>query len=221
MRNPSPFLPSLIMWKVVLPIAVVGASAVWFRRYVQTGSPFGNEVYAPRIDLAGKLCLVTGANIGIGKETARAFAKNGAKVIIAVRSADRGRAAREDIVRSTGCSPSAVEVLSLDLASLASVRSFVSEMKRRGSPIHILVNNAGMMSPNYSTTADGFEIMLGALVPVVFVLFMRRIDSVLARHESSGASVADNAATGCPTDCSNGTHRVCEFGGRFLCTQAH
>src|ERR1700760_3245822 len=102
-------------------------------------------------DMAGRTVIVTGANSGIGRAAATAFAAAGARVVLAVRSTDKGEAAAAQMSGST-------EVRRLDLASLASVRDFASDWD---GPVDILVNNAGIMIPPKSRTADGFEMQFG------------------------------------------------------------
>lgn len=111
-------------------------------------------------DLTGRLAIVTGANSGTGFETARALARGGAEVVLAVRSPDRGEAARARILAETP--GAAVRVEMLDLASLASVEAFAGRVLADGKPIHILVNNAGVMAvPTRELTEDGFERQIG------------------------------------------------------------
>ncbi|MCJ7672358.1 MAG: SDR family oxidoreductase [Acidimicrobiia bacterium] len=111
-------------------------------------------------DQTGLVAIVTGANSGIGLETARRLAAAGAEVVLAVRNADKGRQAVENIVASV---PEAqVETAALDLSSLDSVAAFAAARTQRGRPIDLLVNNAGIMAvPTRHTTADGFELQFG------------------------------------------------------------
>ena len=104
-------------------------------------------------DLAGKTVIVTGASNGIGLETAKAYAAHGARVILAVRDQARGKRAA-DLLQG----PGQAEVRLLDLASLESVREFARDWT---GPIDLLVNNAGVMVPPLSRTADGFELQFG------------------------------------------------------------
>lgn len=104
-------------------------------------------------DLSGHTAIVTGANSGIGLETAKALAAHGARVILAVRDVDRGRRAA-----STMAGSGTTEVRLLDLASLESVRAFASDWS---GPVDLLINNAGVMIPPLSRTADGFELQFG------------------------------------------------------------
>jgi NAD(P)-dependent dehydrogenase (short-subunit alcohol dehydrogenase family) len=102
-------------------------------------------------DLTGKTIIVTGANSGIGLEATRAFAARGAHVVLAVRDEKRGADAATTVRGSC-------EVRRLDLADLASVRSFAADWS---GDIHVLVNNAGVLVPPYGRTADGFELQFG------------------------------------------------------------
>jgi NAD(P)-dependent dehydrogenase (short-subunit alcohol dehydrogenase family) len=111
-------------------------------------------------DQTGQFALVTGANSGIGLETARRLAGAGAQVILAVRNADKGRHAVQDIV--TTHPDAKVSAEPLDLSSLASVAAFAAERTKHGRPIDLLINNAGIMAvPTRHTTADGFELQFG------------------------------------------------------------
>ncbi len=110
-------------------------------------------------DQSGRVAIVTGANTGLGLETARALAARGVSVTLAVRNLDRGKAAMDDI---RGDAPgAALELQELDLASLASIRDAASEIKRRLGRIDLLINNAGVMYTPRQKTADGFEMQFG------------------------------------------------------------
>lgn len=118
-------------------------------------------------DLTGTTAVVTGANSGIGLETARSLAAHGASVTLACRNVSKGEHAAE-LIRSgrggvdgrRGGVPGVdVRVAELDLSSLASVRRFVDEWQ---GPLNLLVNNAGVMAPRtWAATADGFELQFG------------------------------------------------------------
>jgi NAD(P)-dependent dehydrogenase (short-subunit alcohol dehydrogenase family) len=107
-------------------------------------------------DLSGTRAIVTGANSGLGLETARELARARCAVVLACRSAERGRAALENIRRDVPDGD--VTLGSLDLADLGSVRAFAAE---HGSALDLLVNNAGVMALPRRTTADGFEMQFG------------------------------------------------------------
>src|SRR6266704_4535170 len=107
----------------------------------------------------GRLAVVTGANTGLGFETARVLAARGASVVLAVRDTDKGKAAA---ARIAGTAPGAtVTVQPLDLASLESVRAAAGALRARHPRIDLLINNAGVMFPPKQTTVDGFELQLG------------------------------------------------------------
>jgi NAD(P)-dependent dehydrogenase (short-subunit alcohol dehydrogenase family) len=109
-------------------------------------------------DFTGKTVIITGASSGIGKEAARALVNVGASVVLAVRDQGRGEAAAAEL-SGPGPVTGTVEVRALDLASLASVRAFAAAWD--GAPVELLINNAGVMTPPLSRTADGFEVQFG------------------------------------------------------------
>ncbi len=101
--------------------------------------------------MTGRSVIVTGANSGIGRAAASALAGAGARVVLAVRNSEKGRAAAARM-------PGETEVRQLDLASLASVREFAAAWD---GELDLLINNAGVMAPPLSRTADGFELQFG------------------------------------------------------------
>ena len=110
-------------------------------------------------DQSGRTYVITGGNSGLGWETARALASRGAEVILACRSAPRAEEAVASIKkRREGAS---VRAMSLDLASLTSIRAFVEAFDAAHPKLHGLVNNAGLMAIPHNRTADGFEMQLG------------------------------------------------------------
>lgn len=106
----------------------------------------------------GKVVLITGANAGIGKETALDLAKRGAKVYMACRDFNRCEAARLEIVKRSQ-NPNVFN-RTLDLASLTSIRQFARDFIAEETRLDVLVNNAGLMGPR-RLTADGFEMLIG------------------------------------------------------------
>jgi len=105
----------------------------------------------PMPDMTGRTVIVTGANSGIGRAAAAAFAGAGAHVVLAVRSTDKGKTAAAAMTGET-------EVRKLDLASLASIHQFADSWD---GGIDILINNAGVMIPPLTRTAEGFELQFG------------------------------------------------------------
>src|SRR5688572_3261530 len=108
------------------------------------------------VDLSGKRVLVTGVSAGLGAETARALAAHGARVVGAVRDLDKGRAAAER-VRAEAAGGGGLELIELDLASLASVRACADALVEAGEPFDLVIANAGVMACPKGETADGFE----------------------------------------------------------------
>ncbi len=159
--------------------------------------------------------MVTGANTGIGRETARALAVHGAAVVLAVRSVAKGEAAAADI---RGSAPGAdVAVQELDLASLASIRCAAASLRDRHRHIDLLINNAGVMSPPRSTTADGFELQFGVNHLGHFALTGLLLDRMLAVPDSrvvTIGSVGHRFCSGIDLEHIDGTgayHRVSTY----------
>src|ERR1035441_1137390 len=132
-----------------------------------TSSPSQSQIP----DMAGRNAIVTGANSGIGRAAARALAGAGAHVVLAVRNTDRGEAA-------AAAMPGETEVRRLDLASLASVREFAAGWE---GEIDLLINNAGVMVPPLSRTAEGFELQFGTNHLGHFALTNLLLDRVTGR----------------------------------------
>ena len=108
----------------------------------------------------GKVAIVTGSNSGIGRETARGLAAEGATVVIACRDVQKGEEARADVAGTTHAGDR-VKVMALDLASFKSIRAFVAEFKQKFPALHVLVNNAGISPNERKTTEDGLEVTFG------------------------------------------------------------
>ena len=106
-------------------------------------------------NLEDRVFLVTGANSGIGKATALGLARLGGTVVMACRSATRGEAARQDVVRDSGNSSVYLEIV--DLASEESTRSFAEEFQRKYPRLDVLINNAGVYTAHREVTPDGLE----------------------------------------------------------------
>lgn len=110
--------------------------------------------------LTGKTAIITGANSGIGLETAKVFAGRGAHIVMAVRNIEKGQHARDLILQNDY--EARVSVMKLDLADLASVRSFAENFQQHYDSLDLLINNAGILTPPYSKTKDGFELQFGS-----------------------------------------------------------
>lgn len=131
----------------------LGVSLLLLRRY------FAGGICTSRAMMTGKTVVITGANTGIGKETALDLAKRKAKVILACRDIEKGKKAVSDIINESG-NPNVVFRL-LDLASLDSVRIFASELLAEEPTIDVLINNAGVMQCPHWKTVDGYEMQFG------------------------------------------------------------
>lgn len=105
--------------------------------------------------MIGKICIVTGSNSGIGKETALALTGMGATVVMAVRDPERGEAARAEIIKRTG--KDTAHLMLCDLASNKSIRQFVEEFSAKYDRLDVLINNAGAGFNKRQVTEDGFE----------------------------------------------------------------
>lgn len=126
-------------------------------------------------NMKDKVFLVTGASSGIGIETGRALAATGAKVFLAVRSLEKGQAACSSFLE-----PGRVELLKLDVSSLASVRAAAADFLSRSSQLNVLVCNAGiMLTPTREVSEDGFEIQLATNYLGHFLLFHLLKDTLL------------------------------------------
>jgi NAD(P)-dependent dehydrogenase (short-subunit alcohol dehydrogenase family) len=135
-------------------------------------------------DMTGRRVIVTGANSGIGRAAARALADKGARVTLAVRDLEKGRAAAMTMRGDT-------EVRRLDLASLASVREFAAGWE---GELSLLINNAGVMVPPLTRTAEGFELQFGtnhlghfALTNLLLPHVTGRVVTVSSSAHRSGA----------------------------------
>ncbi|KAL0977990.1 hypothetical protein UPYG_G00164380 [Umbra pygmaea] len=138
---------------LAVAVITVGVGLFALRRWLAGG------VCRSTARLDGKTVLITGANTGIGKETAVDMARRGARVLIACRDQVRADAAAEEVRRRSGNGN--VVVKQLDLASLQSVRDLAEDVQRTEDRLDILINNAGiMMCPKWKT-ADGFEMQFG------------------------------------------------------------
>jgi NAD(P)-dependent dehydrogenase (short-subunit alcohol dehydrogenase family) len=133
-------------------------------------------------DLSGKTIVVTGANSGLGYEASLQFAGKGAHVILACRNAEKAGSALRAI-RSAHPEAS-VEAMDLDLASLASIRTFADALLAKHDSLHVLCNNAGVMALPHRRTADGFEMQFGTNHLGHFALTGLLLERLLATPEA-------------------------------------
>lgn len=142
------------------------------------------------VDLSGKRVLVTGVSAGLGVETARALAAHGAQVVGAARDLDKARGATE-VVRVQSAGGGGLELVELDLASLASVRACADALVADGRPFDLVINNAGVMATPFGHTVDGFETQFGTNHLGHFVLVNR-----IARLLGEGSRVVALSSSG-------------------------
>jgi NAD(P)-dependent dehydrogenase (short-subunit alcohol dehydrogenase family) len=139
-------------------------------------------------DQTGRTAVVTGANTGLGYETATALAAKGAHVVLAVRNIEKGKAAADLIARAhPGAS---VAIQELDLTSLDSVRAAADQLRSNYDSIDLLINNAGVMMTPKSATKDGFELQFGTNHLGHFALTNLLLDRVLAAPGSRVVTVS-------------------------------
>ena len=145
-------------------------------------------------DMTGKTVIVTGANSGIGLETALALARAGARVAITARHAGRGQAAMEDLRRRSGSE--SVELVVFDLGELASVRAGAEEILRRLERIDVLVNNAGIVLSDRRATPDGIEATFAVNHLGPFLLTQLLLERLKASAPARIVNVASTAHKG-------------------------
>ncbi|XP_072163608.1 retinol dehydrogenase 12-like [Diadema setosum] len=141
--------------------------------------------------LDGKTVIVTGANTGIGKETARDLARRGARVILACRDELRGHEAETDIRLTTGSDN--VVFMKLNLASFQSIRHFTKEFSSREERLDILVNNAGVINDGSLRTEDGHELVFGVNHLGHFLLTSLLLEKLKKSAPSRVVNVASSA----------------------------
>jgi len=118
--------------------------------------------------LKDKVCIVTGSNSGIGKETAISLAEMGATIVMVVRDKEKGEVARSDIIKESG--NTAVDLMICDLSSMESIRGFAKEFKNKYNRLDVLVNNAGAVLNKRQVTDEGFEVTLAVNYLAPFLL---------------------------------------------------
>jgi NAD(P)-dependent dehydrogenase (short-subunit alcohol dehydrogenase family) len=141
-------------------------------------------------EMKGKICIITGSNSGIGKETAISLAEMSASVVMVVRDQERGEKARREIVKQTG--NNSIDLMICDLSSMDSIRRFVMEFKRKYDRLDVLVNNAGAIFNKRELTSEGFEQTLAVNYLGPFLLTHELLDLL----KSSAPSRIINVSSG-------------------------
>jgi NAD(P)-dependent dehydrogenase (short-subunit alcohol dehydrogenase family) len=142
-------------------------------------------------DQGGRTAVVTGANSGLGLSTARELARAGARVVLACRNLAKGEAARREIEAAAPGAP--LELEELDLSSLDSVRGFAERFRGAHDGLDLLINNAGVMAPPRSETADGFELQFGTNHLGHFALTGLLIGSMEGREDARVVTLSSTA----------------------------
>lgn len=140
-------------------------------------------------DMKGKFCLITGANSGIGKETALGLAKAGAHVVMAARDAKRGEEAKADIVERSGNRN--VELLLADMSASDGIRSLAEQYLSRHERLHVLINNAGGLFQAHQKNAEGMEMTFALNYYAPFLLTHLLLDKL---KESAPARIVNVAS---------------------------
>jgi NAD(P)-dependent dehydrogenase (short-subunit alcohol dehydrogenase family) len=142
-------------------------------------------------EMHGKICVVTGANSGIGRETARGLARMGAHVVMVCRNAEKGRAALEDIRRETGIGQ--IDLLIADLSAQQAVRDVAAQIKTSYPRLDVLVNNVGAMFSKRRLSPDGLEATMALNHLNVFLLTLLLLDLLKASAPSRIINVSSAA----------------------------
>ncbi|KAI4571061.1 hypothetical protein MJG53_013167 [Ovis ammon polii x Ovis aries] len=176
------------MSRYVLPLSVLGTAvggAVLLKDFVAGGA------CPSKATIPGKTVIVTGANTGIGKQTALELAKRGGNIILACRDMEKCEAAAKEIRGET--LNHRINARHLDLASLKSIREFAAQVTEEEEHVHILINNAAVMRCPHWTTEDGFEMQLGVNYLGHFLLTNLLLDKLKASAPSRIINVSSLA----------------------------
>jgi len=170
----------------------------------QMGGSTTAEQAALDIDLTGKICIITGANTGIGKETARVLAKHNGTIIMGCRSIDRGNEAIKEIVANLKQSKSdfnenLLKVMELDLSSLQSIRQFAANFTKEYNQLNYLINNAGVMAlQQWEPSKDNYEMQFATNHLGHFYLTTLLTNLLLKSKPSRVINVSSGAHNQCP-----------------------
>lgn len=148
--------------------------------------------------MAGRTALVTGASSGIGHATAAALARDGARVLMVSRDRKKGEAARQEVL--AGAPGGEAEVLLADLSVQSQVRALAEALHRRGEPLHVLVNNAGIFEERRRRSEDGIELTWATNVLAYHLLGELLLDRLKASAPARVVNVASQLAGGLELD---------------------
>ncbi len=143
------------------------------------------------LSMEGKICMITGANSGIGKATAIGLAKLNARIIMVCRDKNRGEKAKEEIIIQTGNKN--IDLLLCDLSSQEQIRKLVAEFKEKYQNLHMLINNAGIMLKMRTLSVDGFEMNFAVHFLAPFLLTNLLLDVLKKSAPSRVINVASAA----------------------------
>jgi WW domain-containing oxidoreductase len=138
----------------------------------------------PSIESRSRVAIVTGANEGIGKVTARELVRKGWHVIVASRNSDKAQAAITEIQQQLHMPDAPLDFMLLDLSSLNSVRLFVDKFHERQLPLHLLINNAGFFASDFQLSSDGEELQFATNHLGPFLLTNLLLDDLRACQPS-------------------------------------
>jgi NAD(P)-dependent dehydrogenase (short-subunit alcohol dehydrogenase family) len=141
--------------------------------------------------MSGKTCIITGANSGIGKETALGLARRGAHVVLVCRNTEKGRAALADIQRESGSSK--LDLLIADMSSMASVRALAAQTLEKYPRVDVLINNAGTAISKRRLSVDGIEMTIAGNHLGAFLLTLLLLDRLKASAPSRIVNVSSEA----------------------------
>lgn len=144
-----------------------------------------------KVDMQGKICMVTGANSGVGKATALGLAQMGATVVMVCRDRSRGEAAQSEIKAKSGSE--SVDLLLADLSSQQSIQQLAENFKQRYSQLHVLINNAGVISLKRRETVDGLELTFAVNQLAPFLLTNLLLDVIKASAPARIVNVSSGA----------------------------
>jgi len=145
-----------------------------------------------RMQITGKICIVTGSNSGIGKYTALALAEMGATVVMVVRDQAKGQRALDEIISKTG--NTSVSLMICDMSSMDSVRKFAAEFKVKYDRLDVLINNAGAEFVKRQITVEGFEQTFSVDYLAPFLLTYELLDLLRASAPSRIINVSSGLA---------------------------